>query len=84
MFPLNVVSELVPILSMALRLFGNIAGGALILTLIYSAGWLSVLVTPALHVVFDIGFGLIQALVIVLLTVIFASMKISEADLEII
>jgi F-type H+-transporting ATPase subunit a len=52
MFPLNVVSEFVPILSMALRLFGNIAGGALILTLVYGAGWASVLVTPALHVVF--------------------------------
>lgn len=85
MLPLNLVSEFVPILSMALRLFGNIAGGALILTLLYGLlGWGSVIVTPAMHALFDIGFGLIQTIVIVLLTIIFTSMKIDEADFEII
>ncbi|MDI6453491.1 F0F1 ATP synthase subunit A [Peloplasma aerotolerans] len=85
MFPLNLVSEFVPILSMALRLFGNIAGGALILTLIYGiTGWASVFITPAFHLIFDIGFGLIQTIVIVLLTIIFASMKIDEADLDLV
>jgi F-type H+-transporting ATPase subunit a len=84
MFPLNVISEFTPIISMALRLFGNIASGALILTVVYKgAGWLSLLFTPVLHMLFDIAFGLIQTLVIVLLTVIFASQKIDEADLEI-
>ena len=84
MFPLNLVSEFVPILSMALRLFGNIAGGALILALIYSiTGWAGFIVTPAFHAIFDIGFGFIQTIVIVLLTVIFAAMKVDEADLEI-
>ena len=84
MFPLNVISEFTPIISMALRLFGNIASGALILTVVYKgAGWFSLLFTPALHMLFDIAFGLIQTLVIVLLTVIFASQKIDEADLEI-
>lgn len=83
MAPLNIVSDIVPILSMALRLFGNIASGALLLTLIYRlTGWLSVIVTPAFHLVFDIGFGLIQTLVIVLLTIIFSSMKCDEADFE--
>jgi F-type H+-transporting ATPase subunit a len=85
MFPLNVVSEFVPILSMALRLFGNIAGGALIMTLLYGLlGWASIVVTPAFHLVFDIGFGFIQTIVIVLLTIIFSSMKVDEADFEII
>ena len=84
MFPLNLMSEFVPILSMALRLFGNIAGGALILTLLYGVlGWASIAITPAFHLIFDIGFGFIQTIVIVLLTVIFASMKVSEADLDI-
>jgi F-type H+-transporting ATPase subunit a len=83
MAPLNIVSEFVPIVSMALRLFGNIASGALLLGLLYRLlGWLSIVVTPAFHLVFDIGFGLIQTLVIVLLTIIFASMKVSEADFE--
>jgi len=81
MMPLNLISDLTPIISMALRLFGNIVSGSVIMFLIYSAGgWFSLLVAPALHVIFDIGFGLIQALVFVLLTVIFASNKISEED----
>jgi F-type H+-transporting ATPase subunit a len=81
MMPLNIISDLTPIISMALRLFGNIISGSVILYLIYSVGgWFSLLIAPALHLVFDIGFGLIQALVFVLLTVIFASTKISEED----
>lgn len=84
MFPLNLVSEFVPILSMALRLFGNIAGGALILALLYSiTGWAAIVITPGFHLIFDIGFGFIQTIVLVLLTVIFAAMKVDEADLEI-
>ena len=84
MMPLNLISEFTPIISMALRLFGNIASGALILSVVYlGAGWISVVITPALHMLFDIAFGLIQTLVIVLLTVIFSSQKIDEADLEI-
>lgn len=84
MAPLNIISEFTPIISMALRLFGNIASGALILTLIYKlTGWVSLIITPAFHLIFDIGFGLIQAMVIVLLTIIFASLKVSEADLDI-
>jgi F-type H+-transporting ATPase subunit a len=82
MFPLNVTSEFVPILSMAMRLFGNIAGGALIMTLIYGlTSWASIVVAPVFHLIFDIGFGLIQTAVICLLTIIFASMKISDEDL---
>lgn len=79
--PLNFVSEFVPIVSMALRLFGNIASGALLLGLLYRVlGWISIAVTPVFHLVFDIGFGTIQTLVIVLLTIIFSSMKVSESD----
>ena len=84
MMPLNLISEVTPIISLALRLFGNIASGGLILSVVYlGAGWVSVFITPALHLLFDIAFGLIQTLVIVLLTVIFSSQKIDEADLEI-
>ncbi|MBN2300026.1 MAG: F0F1 ATP synthase subunit A [Acholeplasmataceae bacterium] len=81
MFPLNVMSEFTPIISMSLRLFGNIASGSVFLFLIYKfGGWLSIFIAPAFHMVFDIGFGLIQAVVVVLLTVIFASNKVSESD----
>ena len=83
MAPLNIVSEFTPILSMALRLFGNIASGALLMTIIYGAtGWLSIIVAPAFHLVFDIGFGLIQTMVVVMLTVIYSSMKVDETDFD--
>ena len=81
MLPLNLIGEVTPIISIALRLFGNIISGAVFLVLIYRfTGWLSLIIAPAFHLVFDVGFGLIQALVYVLLTVIFASSKIDEKD----
>lgn len=91
MTPLNIVGDFTPILSIALRLFGNIASGAVILTLIYRGimaignytGWATIVIMPVFHAVFDIGFGLVQTLVIVLLTIIFASTKVDDKDLEI-
>lgn len=81
MLPLNLIGEVTPIISIALRLFGNIISGAVFLVLIYRfTGWASIVVAPAFHLVFDVGFGLIQALVYVLLTVIFTSSKIDEKD----
>jgi F-type H+-transporting ATPase subunit a len=68
---------------MALRLFGNIVSGSVIMLLVYSlGGWASVVIAPAFHVIFDIGFGLVQTLVLVLLTIVFASIKIDEDDLN--
>lgn len=91
MFPLNLIGDITPALSIALRLFGNIASGAVIVTLAYRglmmlpfyASWAAVFVKPVLSLLFDIAFGLIQTLVIVLLTIIFASTKVDDADLEI-
>ena len=81
MLPLNLMSEFTPIISMALRLFGNIASGSVFLVLVYRfGGWLSIIIAPAFHLIFDIGFGIIQAVVLILLTVIFASNKVSEND----
>lgn len=89
MFPLNIISEFTPILSMALRLFGNIASGTVILTLIYEgaslidyAGWASVIIAPVFHLIFDIGFGFIQTMVFVLLIIIFSSNKLDERDFD--
>lgn len=83
MAPLNFISEFVPLLSIALRLFGNIASGALLMTILYGAtGWFAVVVAPAFHLIFDIAFGFIQTMVVVMLTIIYSSMKINEEDLE--
>ncbi len=81
LLPLNLIGEVTPIISIALRLFGNIISGAVFIVMIYGfTGWASIFIAPAFHVIFDIGFGLIQALVYVLLTVIFTSSKIDEKD----
>lgn len=83
MFPLNIMSDITPLISMTLRLFGNIASGAALLYMIYNiTGYFSPIAALPLHILFDIGFGLIQTIVFVLLTVIFASNKTDENDLE--
>ncbi|MEG0823926.1 MAG: F0F1 ATP synthase subunit A [Erysipelotrichaceae bacterium] len=69
--PLNVIGELALPLSLAFRLFGNILGGTIIVSLIYSvikmiAGMflpligLGYIVTPFVHCYFDIFSGLMQ------------------------
>jgi F-type H+-transporting ATPase subunit a len=77
------MSDITPLISMTLRLFGNIASGAALLYMIYNiTGYFSPIAALPLHILFDIGFGLIQTIVFVLLTVIFASNKTDENDLE--
>lgn len=84
MIPLNILSDLTPLISMTMRLFGNIASGAAVLTLIYAvSGPATVIAAPVAHAIFDIGFGVIQTIVFVLLTTVFSSNKIEESDLEI-
>lgn len=84
MVPLNLLSDLMPLISMTVRLFGNIASGAALLTLVYAFGsWTAIFLAPPLHLIFDIGFGLIQTIVFVLLTIVFTSNKLEESDFEI-
>lgn len=81
--PLNIIGELSTPLSMMFRLFGNILSGVILTTLIYSfMGWFAVLVTPPMHAVFDIGTGLIQTLVFVILTAVNIANKFSENEFE--
>ena len=68
MMPLNLIGEITPIISIALRLFGNLISGTVFIVLIYRfTGWLSVIIAPAFHLIFDLGFGFIQALVLSLI-----------------
>lgn len=81
MFPLNVVSDISPILSLSFRLFGNILSGGILLTLIYSiTRFISPVITPAFHLIFDLGFGSLQTLVFVLITTFFAKDKTDSSD----
>lgn len=87
--PLNIVGEFSTPISVALRLFGNIASGIVISTLMYDGlSWLSLQVfggftsfpifavgLPAvLSLYFDIFTGVMQAFIISMLTMVFVAM----------
>ena len=93
MLPLNIISEILTPFSLALRLFGNILSGGVIMGLVYNliVGSLSEIspilgvvgagmVAPAFHAIFDIFFGAIQTYVFVLLTSVFISGKLPEEE----
>lgn len=81
MLPMNIISEISLPISLCLRLFGNIISGAVIALLIKGFfGWFAIPFMPAINIVFDIGFGLIQTIVFVILSIIFTSMKIKDEE----
>lgn len=89
LFPVNLVGEITFPLSLSLRLFGNILSGSVLSILVYGLlkqalpwGAFGVLITPFMHAIFDVMFGIIQVLVFVLLTTIFISQKVDEKELE--
>ena len=83
MTPLNIISECVVPISLSIRLFGNILSGSVLITLIYGFfGWFALLVSPVLHAIFDVAFGLIQTLVFVMLTAVFIGNKLDESEFE--
>lgn len=86
MLPINILGELAFPLSLSFRLFGNITGGVIILTLVYSAlGSLSsiihlpiplldLLIPIPLNAFFDAFEGILQAFIFTMLTMTFISM----------
>ncbi|MDE5566648.1 MAG: F0F1 ATP synthase subunit A [Anaeroplasmataceae bacterium] len=81
MLPMNIVSEISLPISLCLRLFGNIISGSVIAVLIKGfLGYFAIPVMPAINVIFDIGFGIIQTAVFVVLSIIFTSMKVKDEE----
>ena len=80
MIPINLIGEFSTPFSMGLRLFVNLLSGAIITAIIYGLlGWVGgLIVGVALHAVFDIFFGLIQAFVFFMLSTVNLTMA-SEA-----
>ncbi len=78
MFPMNVIGELANPISLGFRLFGNIVGGLVIMSLLYGAlGYIAILPIPALfHVYFDLFSGLLQSFIFMMLTMVLVSMAI--------
>lgn len=72
MLPLNIIGELANPFSMAFRLFGNILGGFIILTLLYRAA--PILLPLPLHAYFDVFAGVLQTFIFSMLTMTFLVM----------
>lgn len=81
MFPLNVIGKFAEILSMSFRLFGNIFGGAIIITLLGSM--VNYIVLPIILKGFmGIFVGTIQAFVFAMLALTYITVEIQEDELE--
>lgn len=81
LLPINIISEVSLPLSLTLRLFGNVLSSTVLSTMITGMlGWVSVLVMPLFNLIFDIGFGIIQTAVFVILSIVFTSMKINDEE----
>ena len=84
--PTNIPGVFSPLISLSMRLFGNIMSGTILMGLVYSfTGWLSGLlipfnflgpvITPILHCYFDVFSGCIQTLVFVTLSSILIAVE---------
>ena len=87
--PTNILGTLAPLISLSMRLFGNIVAGSILLSIIYSfTGYLSQyvinfnflgpVIAPIFHAYFDVFAGFIQTLVFVTLSSILISLEASE------
>lgn len=82
---MNIMSKLSTLLSLSLRLFGNILSGSILMTVIYSMlgniskaipfigefNIVGVIVAPVLHFYFDLFSGVMQSFIFITLTVSF-------------
>lgn len=91
----NIFSEIAPLISLPLRIFGNIIAGSVIMSLLYTfTGWLSgfvplignfnfigVIVAPVLHLYFDLFAGFLQAFLFISLSLILIGVEIPQEKL---
>lgn len=87
--PTNLLGALAPLISLSMRLFGNVLAGSILMYLVYSfTGWLSNMIipfnflgpilTPVLHGYFDVFAGFIQTIVFVTLSAVLIRVEMSE------
>lgn len=92
LLPLNIISEFARPISLTFRPFGNILGGAVIMSLLYQfLGWASskitglsipigqLIIPVPLHFYFDLFAGCLQAFIFIMLTMVFVG-SATETD----
>lgn len=72
--PIHIIGEFARIISLAFRLFGNIFGGEVLVTMMYA---LTYLVIPTVFLGLELFFGLIQALIFTILTVVYIQLAVA-------
>jgi len=80
-FPLNIMGELSKPIAMSFRLFGNILGGMILMSLLYGlAPFILTLGIPAvLHAYFDVAVGVLQAFIFLVLSITFAGLAAEDS-----
>jgi len=72
--PMNIIGELAKPLSLAMRLFGNIFGGTIIMAMISGGIAYFVPVLPSLY--FDVFAGFLQSFIFTMITMVFITLAI--------
>jgi len=78
--PVNMLGEFSRPLSLSFRLFGNILGGLILVSLVYGLAPLVArfAVPVALHLIFDLAFGALQAFIFTILSLTFVGLAAAE------
>jgi F-type H+-transporting ATPase subunit a len=88
MFPIHLISELSRLVSLSMRLFGNVFAGEVLLATMLALTTAAVFVlplaffVPAIFLGLELIFGAVQALVFALLTMTYITMGIDEHEGE--
>lgn len=91
----NLFGQIAPLISLSLRLFGNIVAGSTIMALFYTfTGWLSsfipilgninfigLAIAPFLHLYFDLFSGFLQAFIFISLSMIFIGVEAPQENI---
>lgn len=77
MLPINLISEIATPISLSFRLFGNMIGGTIIMSMIYKLLpiFLKFWIPGIFHIYFDIFAGIIQSFIFISLSLIFIKNK---------
>lgn len=75
MFPINLISEMSRLISLSMRLFGNVFAGEVLLATMIA---LAPILIPAIFLGLELLFGFVQALVFALLAMTYISTAIAE------
>ncbi len=72
--PIHIIGEISRVISLSFRLFGNIFGGEVLVTVMYA---LTFLVVPTIFLALEVFFGAIQALLFSVLTTIYIALAVA-------